>query len=97
MNREQHLLVRAAEECAETAQRLSKATVFGLEEVQPEQTFTNRERIMIEFTDLVAVMEMVGLHPRSLDDYAIQRKKEKVERYLAYSATLGTLVPAPEE
>jgi hypothetical protein len=88
-------MVRAMEECDETSQRISKALVFGMDETQPGATLTNRERIMAEFTDLVAVMEMIGLHPRSLDEGAIHAKKEKVEKYLAYSAECGTVDDAP--
>lgn len=93
MNRAEHLLVRAMEECDEVSQRVSKALVFGLEEVQPGQGRTNRQRIVDEFHDLVAVLEMAGLHPRSLDDAAISAKKAKVEKYLAYSRECGTLQP----
>ena len=37
MNRQQHLMIRAMEECCELGQRISKALVFGLHEVQPGQ------------------------------------------------------------
>lgn len=84
-------MVRGMEECDETSQRISKALVFGLDETQPGALHSNRERIMHEFTDLVAVMEMIGLRPRSLDEHAIAAKKAKVEQYLAYSAECGTL------
>ena len=91
MTRDEQLLVRAMEECSEIAQRFSKALVFGLDETQPEQPFSNRSRIMLEFHDLAAVMEMCGLNPRDLDDDLIRAKKAKVEKYLAYSAECGTL------
>lgn len=60
MTREQHLLIRAMEECAEVQQRLSKALVFGLGEVQFGQDRTNHDRILMEFADLIAVSETCG-------------------------------------
>lgn len=93
----------AMEECAEVSQRLSKALRFGMEESQAQaghgvtgaadESLTNSERIMIEFHDLVAVMEMMGLHPRSLDDEMILAKKQKVAGFLNYSIKCGALTP----
>lgn len=70
MNRAEHLLTIAMEECDEVSQRISKAKRFGIMQVQeapgdkPEQNpgrLTNRQRIRNEFYDLVAVLEMCGL------------------------------------
>jgi hypothetical protein len=100
MTREEHLLTIAAEECAEVAQRLSKALRFGLDEVQPGQSLTNRERIRYEYSDLAAVLEMIDpptpsggrIHPPS--GKAMDEKRAKVETFLAYSAQQGTLTEA---
>lgn len=97
MNRTEHLLSILAEECAEVAQRCSKALRFGLEEVQPGQLSTNAERIVREYNDLVAVIEMLNtelglqylLH--SAWRQAISEKKSKVEQFLEYSRKCGTL------
>lgn len=94
MTRQDHLLVRAMEECNEVAQRISKALVFGMDEVQPGQPLTNQERIYAEYCDLRAVLGMAGIDawantPRTRAAEAL--KVEKVERYLAYSATRGTV------
>jgi len=59
MNRVDHLLWTLAEECAEVAQRASKAARFGLEEVQPGQEFTNAERLMHEYADLVGILSLL--------------------------------------
>lgn len=96
MNRTEHLLSILAEECAEVAQRASKALRFGLTEVQPGQPFSNATRIEIEFYDLVAVYQML-LDNKSFavtglnGDECIRSKKEKVEKFLKYSEECGTL------
>lgn len=88
------------EECAEIAQRISKAARFGMEEIQasashgvtagdPDEMLTNRERIRKEYSDLAAVLEMLGIGAplgRWMDE-----KRAKVERFLEYSAECGTL------
>jgi hypothetical protein len=96
MNRKEHLLTIMAEECVETAQRASKALRFGLEEVQEGQDLTNAERIVYEFNDLYAIMELLrreGHIPRVLDLGAIDLKMRKVEKWLKYSEEKGTLSP----
>ena len=85
MNRNEHLLWILAEECAEVAQRASKAARFGLEEVQPGQPLSNSRRILQEDGCLPA------------DDLRTQidAKKLKVEKFLRYSRERGTLVDVP--
>lgn len=94
MTRKEMLLTILAEECAETAQRVSKALRFTLEEIQPGQDFTNAERIVYEFNDICAMMEILsegnilsGLY----DSSAIWAKKEKIKKYLEYSEAVGAL------
>lgn len=95
MNRREHLLTIAAEECAEVAQRISKALRFGVMEIQPGQPLTNGERIGQELTDLLTVMEMVREEHPSVCDWgdseAQAAKRAKVEKFLLYSAQCGTL------
>lgn len=96
MNRREHLLTILGEECAEVAQRCSKALRFGLEEIQPGQELTNAERIREEYVQLLAVMRMLveegeipsvtGHHMSELED-----KRQKVEKFLRYSREQGTL------
>jgi len=94
MNRQEHLLTILAEECAEVAQRASKALRFGLGEVQPGQELTNAERIEGELTDLFSVVLMLVdeghlvLKDRQGDEAA---KRAKVEKFLRLSEQLGTL------
>lgn len=96
MTRIEHLLTILGEECAEIAQRASKAARFTPAEIQPGQELTNAERIMYEYKDLQAVMEMLedeGVLPSiwARDVAAIEAKKGKVERYLLHSAVCGAL------
>lgn len=89
MNRQEHLLSILAEECNEVAQRAIKALRFGIAEIQENQDYANSERIRIEFSDLCAVYEMIGLNPPSR--FLIEEKKNKVESFLKYSKECGTL------
>lgn len=97
MTRQEHLLTIAMEECDEVSQRISKAKRFGMSEIQPGQSWTNMERIIAEFNDLVTVLAMANVldidHEGTLSiDAMLQGEKErKVEKYLAYSAKCGTL------
>lgn len=94
MNRTEHLLTILSEECNEIGQRASKAKRFGLNEIQQEQPLTNAERIVQEYADLLAVVEMLvdegHLVIPDLSE-AKAAKKRKVEEFLRYSASRGTL------
>lgn len=89
MNSTEHLLTKLMEECAEVAQEASKASLFGMDEVMPGQPLTNRSRILKELNDLWAVCEMLSL--TVVDRDAVEAKKEKVERYMEYARSIGTL------
>ncbi|CAK0767358.1 conserved hypothetical protein [Gammaproteobacteria bacterium] len=94
MTRNENLLTILGEECVETAQRVSKAIRFTLEEIQPEQELTNAQRIVYEFNDILAVMEILqeeGVFDKVIDREAIDKKKIKVAKYLAYSTQIGTV------
>jgi len=94
MNKTEHLLVCAIEECAELQQAVSKALRFGLDDGHPDKQTTNAEDIMKEYTDLIAVMTMLigeGLIHDYFMDRAIEAKREKVLRYMVYAKERGTL------
>ena len=86
MTREQYYLTCLAEESVEVAQRADKAVRFGLEEVQPDQPLTNRQRLEQELGDLLGVCDMLGIEP---DKKARSLKAAKVFRYAHYSSDLG--------
>ncbi len=86
------LLVILMEECNELAQQASKAIRFGIDQ-QRDLPTSNRQRLIAEWNDLIAVVEMleregIDLQP---DPAAILSKKKKVDRYMSYSSELGTL------
>ena len=97
MNRTEHLLVKLAEECAEVAQRATKALRFGLLEVQPGQPLNNAERLVGELTDLYAVIDLLAKEGAiSAETLDLEPKRARIEKYLAYSASLGTLSTHPQ-
>lgn len=95
MTRKEHLLTILQEECNEVGQRASKMLRFGVTEIQPGQTLSNSERLIFEFNDLIAVMQLLrreGVLPSKLvrDEY-VEAKKKKIEHFLQYSKEQGTL------
>lgn len=88
MNEQEHLLTILGEECAEVAQRVSKALRFGLSEIQPGQDEDNKRRIERELADLIATSELLGLQVREEDK---EGKREKIEKFMGYARDLGTL------
>lgn len=65
--------------CAKVIHRASKAAQFGLGEIQPDQPFTNRERLTNAVNILLASI------PYLPTPKAIQKKIKKVNQYFAYS------------
>lgn len=94
MTRTEHLLLILAEECVEVAHRVSKAMRFGLDEIEPGQALTNADRIVQEWQESLAMVEMLeeeGVLRRPTDVHAIERKKAKVAAFLEYSRECKTL------
>lgn len=91
----EYLLVSVAEECAEVAQRATKALRFGLDEVQPGQTLTNKARLMDELEDLFIILELLqknGYLPAELSSRNEEKKLAKVFKYMDFAEECGTLV-----
>ena len=95
MNRKEHLLACLAEECDEVGQRVMKALRFGLDEVQDGQSLSNQQRISEELFDLIAVATicdreglLAGVEP---NEKAVQRKLQKIEKFMAISKAQGVL------
>jgi len=94
MTREEHLLVILAEECNEVAQRVAKALRFKLVDPngsEPNQPYTNKDRLILEINDLLAVIEMIFEDQDIVSTMLKNDKKQKVEKYLKLSKELGTL------
>ena len=100
MTRTEHLLAILAEECDEVSQRAIKALRFTLNEVQPGQEYHNAIRIVHEYADLVGAFELLRAEPSFyplFDEQSswfrgmVEDKKEKVEKFLLLSKSLGAL------
>ena len=94
MTREEHLLVILGEECVEVVKEVSKALRFGLNDKEPGQNKTNRERITDEFNDVFAVVKMLideGIlkNEELLTTHSLETKIQKVEHYLKYSKSVN--------
>lgn len=99
----EHLLTCLSEEAVEVSKDIHKALRFGLDDhnvLNPEGP-TNRERIIGELNDLLAVVKMCqrrGILPWELEDFTAQRnKEEKVERFMEYAIQVGVLIAPPSE
>lgn len=93
MNRQEHLLVILAEECAEVAHRTAKVLRFDLNDVEPGQPLMNAEQLSRELAHVIAMAQMLvdsgAILPPSLHD--IRAKKVAVEKWLLHSVVQGTL------
>lgn len=92
----QYLLTKLAEECMEAGVRALKCQQFGLDEVQPGQPLTNKERLFGELNDIKGVLELLYANGVDYDTdcIAVIEKMDKVDKYRDYSVSLG-LVEAP--
>jgi len=111
MNRKEHLLTIAAEECAEVAKECSKSLRFGLDDkltLDPEgprgtEGLDNAHKLKQEFLQLTAVMGMLqseGHVPVYTNKQCMEIQNEKVDRveaYLKYSLRVGCLTNTVEE
>jgi hypothetical protein len=99
MNKTQYLLNQASEECAETAQRASKAIRFGLKEVEPGQSLNNEERFWGELIDLFAAIQLLcddGILTEPDEDFIdkkVAEKQDKIKKMMDYSRHCGQLDP----
>lgn len=95
MNKREMLLTQAMEEASEVIQALSKCLRFGFLDVYEDKT--NARKLTEEFMDLVAVMSMLEentglklLIPKDAD-ILIDKKIDKVEKWMKYSEETGHL------
>lgn len=95
MNKIDHLLVILSEECSEITKEVSKALRFGLDDKEPGQDLTNREKIQQEYTDLMGVIALLvneGVITNSLDVEGMNNKIQKIKRFMEYSEKSGRLI-----
>lgn len=94
----EYLLDCLVEECCEIGQRVGKAKRFTLDEMQPGQNLSNQTRIRLEVLDLLTICSMLRDRGVELFNFAsnadmrhMVEKQRKVEKFMAYSRSLGTL------
>lgn len=80
MNRTEHILTVISEECAELSQRACKALRFGLMNKENELGASNLTRMLGEYIDLVATLEMLEDEIRSSKDPALRHKSLKLDK-----------------
>ncbi len=98
MTKDENLLITLSEECAEVQQAISKALRFGMNSHNPSTPkISNETDIMIEYYQLVAVMEMLTesgvLHRLNESDASIikENKRFNVSRYQDMSYGRGCI------
>lgn len=98
MNLQEHLLTCLGEEGCEVGQITSKALRFGINDVnvlKPDGP-SNEQRLIDELNDLVAVADLCvayGILPKDWQNKDKQKAKmRKVEKFMAYAVSKGTLI-----
>ena len=97
MNNAEHLLTCLAEEGCEIAHACHKSLRFGLDDrnVLNPNGPTNRERIVEELNDLMAVIGILQARGVIPDDWQSWKKQgdkdRKVERFMDYAKKHGAL------
>lgn len=93
MNRTEHLLIILAEECAELQIATTKTLRFGKDDGYPGGNQTNEQDMRQELNELLAVVGFLQQEGFDLEnDPSIRQKKEsRIETYLVYSKSQGTL------
>jgi len=82
---QQEILECLIEECAEVIQRATKMQRFGIEETQPDQPYSNMQRLSIEIGDLMEIIgwaSSVGLVDSDIVKNQMPLKREKLKKYL---------------
>lgn len=99
LTRNQWLLIKLAEECAEVTQRATKALTFGIAEVQKGQELNNSERMLeeiLDFCTIVLMLEESGTiaEINSLPNLTqrINQRKAKVEKWYEYAKEEGQVL-----
>lgn len=97
ISRKAYFLILIIEECAEIIHRTCKALRFGMDERWKPEDKTNRDLLEDELADLRAILELNRTENNIVSytaaaEIKVDRKKEKVAKYLKYSeAPCGTL------
>lgn len=78
--------------CCHVGQRASKASRFGMREIQPGQFFTNAQRLVSSYQRLCQVMAELGSrYGIEISRERVEAKKLKVTKFMLYASELGAL------
>jgi len=92
----EHLIMCLAEEAGEIVQAAGKTGRFGPSDKPPGGGLPNNEYIVAEVNDLLSVLELLQEEGMSLPGIgnrtAIDKKKEKVKRFMDYANECGRLI-----
>lgn len=95
MNRTEHLLTCLAEECTEVGKNVAKMLRFGADDMEPGTNVANRERVVEELQDLIAVTRILvreGILPDFLDNNEmVAAKRAKIEKFMLIARGNGVL------
>jgi len=97
MTRHENLLLVTSEECAEVSQEISKVMRFGADNHHPETLETNEYKLMVEYYQLVTMMDMlIGagiVHELPSEEVTNikAKKKANVLKYQGISEALGIM------
>lgn len=96
--KEEYVTVVAMEECSEMQQALAKGIRFGFLDHHPDRPeMTNADEVLMEYYQLVAVMEelqALKVLPKITEEEIRDikcNKREKMERFMTYSREKGHL------
>lgn len=80
------------EECGEVAQAASKCVRFTPEHAPAEKP-TNFENLVVEFNDLIAIVELLQEEDLHLEriEHLVNEKKERLRKFIQISKDMGTL------
>ena len=72
------------EECAEVIQAVSKISRFGIDNIKPGKTKTNREHLEEELGDMIAmicILEKMGVVTQDALEIATKAKIQKLKKW----------------
>lgn len=95
MNKQEYLLVKLMEECAEVSKVCAKILRFGIDNGKPDSLVTNREELHRELVDIVAIvaiLEEEGITTvGTLSEEQMLAPINRIYHYMNLSKELGTL------
>lgn len=92
VNLKQHLLLLLMEECGEVAQAAAKCIRFTPEHATVDNP-TNFENLVLEFNDLIAIVELLQEEDLHLEriEHLVEYKKLRLKTYIQISKDMGTV------